>query len=96
MHRRHQGQVLAKVGFSLGAEGVRINACTEVVQLHLGTVADVNAGDADGGVQQQEGDQHHGSYDKEAGIDGDVALLAAEQFCCFPMLLLFWVAVVWF
>ena len=68
-------QVLAEVGLPLGAEGVRIDAGTQVVQLHLGAIADVDAGDADGGVQQQERHKHHCAYDKEAGVDGDVALL---------------------
>ena len=74
-------QVLAEVGLSLGAEGVSIDAGAQVVQLHLRAVADVDAGDADGGIQQQEGDQHHGSYDKEAGVDGDVASLVMEEAC---------------
>lgn len=72
-------QVLAEVGLSLGAEGVCVDAGAQVVQLHLGTVPDVDAGNADGGVQQQERHKHYSSYNKEAGVDGDVAFLAAEQ-----------------
>ena len=68
-------QVFAEVGLPLGAEGIRIDACAQVVQLHLRAVPDVDAGDADGGVQQKEGDKHHGPYYKEAGVDGDVAPL---------------------
>ena len=74
-------QVLAEVGFPLGAEGISIDAGTQVVQLHLRAVANVDAGDADGGIQQQEGDQHHGGYNKEAGVDGDVAPLVMEEAC---------------
>lgn len=74
-------QVFAEVGLPLGAEGVRIDAGAQVVQLHLCAVPDVDAGGADGGVQQQEGDYHHYTYDKKAGVDGDVASLVMQETC---------------
>lgn len=74
-------QVFAEVCLPLGAEGVCIDACAQVVQLHLRTVPDVDAGDADGSVQQQEGDYHYYAYDKKAGVDGDVASLVMQETC---------------
>ena len=74
-------QVFAEVAFPLGAEGVRIDAGTQVVQLHLGTIANVDAGDVDGSIKQQKGNQHHGAYDKKAGVDGDVPPLVLQKSC---------------
>ena len=43
-----------KVRLPLGMEGIRIDAGADIVQLHLGCIADVHAVDLDGSEQQQE------------------------------------------
>ncbi len=48
---RHVG---VKVRLPLGMEGIRIDAGADIVQLHLGCIADVHAVDLDGSEQQQE------------------------------------------
>ena len=42
-------------------------------------VADVDAGDPDGSVQEQEGNQHHDAYHKKAGEKGDLAPFVSQQ-----------------
>lgn len=65
-------QVFAEIGFPLGAVGIRVNAGAQVVQLHLGAVSDVDAGDPDGGVEQQESHQHGYAHHEETGKDGNI------------------------
>ena len=36
-------QIFAKIAFPLGAVGIRIDGCAQVVQLHLRAVADIDA-----------------------------------------------------
>ena len=48
------GHVGVKVRLPLGMEGVRIDAGADIVQFHLGCIADVHAVDLDGSEQQQE------------------------------------------
>ena len=54
-----------KVCLPLGMEGIRINAGADIVQLHLGRIADVHAVDPDGGEQQHEGKDHVDGEDDE-------------------------------
>ena len=72
-------QVLLEVGFPLGAVGVRIDGGAQVVQLHFGAVADVDAGDPHRGVQKQERDEHDDPDHKEAGEESDLAPLVAKR-----------------
>ncbi len=65
-------QVFAEIGFPLGTVGIRIDAGAQVVQLHLGAVADVDAGNPDGGVEQQESYQHNDTHHKETGENGNI------------------------
>ena len=71
-------QVFAEIGLPLGTVGVRIDAGAQVVQLHLCAIADVDAGDADGGIQQQEGNQHHDPHHKKAGKDRNIPAVIPE------------------
>ena len=72
-------QVFLEVGFSLGAVGVRIDGGAQVVQLHFGAVADVDAGDPHRGVQEQERDEHDDPDYKKAGKESDLASLVAKR-----------------
>ena len=72
-------QVFLEVGFSLGAVGVRIDGGAQVVQLHFGAVADVDAGDPHRGVQEQERDEHDDPDYKKAGKESDLAPLVAKR-----------------
>lgn len=72
-------QVLLEVGFPLGAVGVRIDGGAQVVQLHFGAVADVDAGDPHRGVQEQERDEHDDPDYKEAGKESNLAPLVAKR-----------------
>ena len=71
-------QVFAEVGLPLGTVGVRIDAGAQIVQLHLCAIADVDAGDTDGGIQQQEGDQHHDPHHKKTGKDRNIPTVIPE------------------
>ncbi len=66
------GHIGAEVRFPLGVEGVRIDAGADVVQLHLGRVADVHAVDLHGSVQEQERHQRDGRQDDEEREEGHV------------------------
>lgn len=60
-------QVFAEIRFPLGTVSVSIDAGTQVVQLHLGAVPDIDAGNPDGGIKEQEGYQHNNTCNKETG-----------------------------
>ena len=49
------------------------------LKLHFSAIADVDAGDPDGSVQEQEGDQHHDTYHKKAGEKGDLAPFVSQR-----------------
>ena len=52
--RRQRTLLEIKVRLPLGMEGIRIDAGADIVQFHLGCIADVHAVDLDGSEQQQE------------------------------------------
>ena len=39
----------------------------------------VDAGDPDGSIQEQEGNQHHDAYHKKAGEKGDLAPFVSQR-----------------
>ena len=68
----------AKVCLPLGMEGIRIDAGADIVQLHLGRIADVHAVDLDGSEQQHEGQDHVDGKDDEDGEEGHVPAFVPE------------------
>lgn len=71
-------QILAEICFSLGAVSIRIDAGAQIVQLHLGAVPDIDAGDPDGGVEQQESYQHNDTHYKETGENRNITAVIPQ------------------
>lgn len=44
-----------QVGLPLGVEGIRIDPGADIIKLHLGCIADVDAVDLDGSEQEHKG-----------------------------------------
>ena len=58
-----------QVCLPLGMEGIRIDSCADIIQLHFSCITDIDAVDFDGGKQQQEGEQHiYSQYDEYGEI----------------------------
>lgn len=78
-----------QVCLPLGVEGIRIDPGADIIKLHLGCIADVDAVDPDGSEQEHEGQEHVDGQDDEDSEKGKVPALIPDDFFMHRHLLYF-------
>ncbi len=78
-----------QIGLPLGVEGIRIDPGADIIKLHLGCIADVDAVDLDGSEQEHEGQEHVDGQDHKNSEERKVPALIPDDFFMHRHLLYF-------